>query len=142
VGADRAARGGHGGNRAPRAALRAAPDDLAGRLAGQRVGCDALRRLGRRHGCLPRFARAVCRRQWTEGADIADRDVLAAAAVEAGLDGAGMLGAIQAPELKEHLRGVTERAWEAGVRGVPTLRVGEELFFGDDRLEEAAATMA
>ena len=38
---------------------------------------------------------------------------------------AEMLEAIRAPELKEHLRSLTERAWEAGVRGVPTLRVGE-----------------
>jgi 2-hydroxychromene-2-carboxylate isomerase len=88
---------------------------------------------------LAAFAHAVCRRQWAEGADIADRDVLAACATEAGLDAAEMLAAIQAPELKEQLRSVTERAWEAGVRGVPTLRVGESLFFGDDHLEEAAA---
>jgi 2-hydroxychromene-2-carboxylate isomerase len=39
------------------------------------------------------------------------------------------------------LRATTERAWADGVRGVPTLRVGEQLFFGDDRIEEAAAAM-
>jgi 2-hydroxychromene-2-carboxylate isomerase len=87
------------------------------------------------------FAVIVGRRQWTEGADIADLDVLAACAGEAGLDAAEMLDAIRAPELKEQLRATTERAWEDGVRGVPTLRVGEQLFFGDDRIEEAAAAM-
>jgi 2-hydroxychromene-2-carboxylate isomerase len=90
---------------------------------------------------LTPFAREVVRCQWTEGADISDPDVLAACATAVGLDAAEMLQAIQAPELKEHLRSVTERAWEAGVRGVPTLRIGERLFFGDDRLEEAAAAM-
>src|ERR1700749_4628790 len=75
------------------------------------------------------FAHVVGRRQWTEGADIADRDVLAAAAPDAGLDAAAMLNAIAAPELKEQLRGVTEAAWSIGVRGVPTVRVGNALFF-------------
>ena len=50
--------------------------------------------------------------------------------------------AIQAPELKEQLRATTERAFEDGVRGVPTVRVGERLFFGDDRLEQARTAMA
>jgi 2-hydroxychromene-2-carboxylate isomerase len=88
------------------------------------------------------FARIVGRRQWTEAADIADLDVLAACADEAGLDAGQMLDAIQAPELKEQLRATTERAWQGGVQGVPTLRLGEQLFFGDDRLEEAGAAMA
>ena len=88
---------------------------------------------------LPEFARVVGRRQWTQAADIADRDVLAACAREAGLDAEAMLEAIQAPELKEQLRVATEQAFGDGVRGVPTVRVGDRLFFGDDRLEEAAA---
>ena len=90
---------------------------------------------------LAEFARVVGRRQWTQAADIADRDVLAACAREAGLDAEAMLDAIQAPELKEQLRVATERAFGDGVRGVPTVRVGERLFFGDDRLEEAAAAL-
>ncbi|MGZ4246585.1 MAG: DsbA family protein [Solirubrobacteraceae bacterium] len=94
-----------------------------------------------RQGGLARFAQVVCRYQWAEGADIANRDVLVASATDAGLDAGAMLEAIQAPELKEQLRSVTERAWEAGVRGVPTVRVGEALFFGDDRLEDAAAVV-
>jgi 2-hydroxychromene-2-carboxylate isomerase len=91
---------------------------------------------------LPDFARVVGRRQWTQGADIADPDVLAACAREAGLDAGAMLEAIRTPELKEQLRATTEGAFGDGVRGVPTVRVGERLFFGDDRLEEAAAALA
>jgi 2-hydroxychromene-2-carboxylate isomerase len=90
---------------------------------------------------LAEFARIVGRRQWTAAADITDPDVLAACAEEAGLDAGSMLQAIQAPELKEQLRATTERAFQDGVHGVPTLRVGEQLFFGDDRLEEARAAM-
>jgi 2-hydroxychromene-2-carboxylate isomerase len=113
------------------------PDWPANALAAMRCATWAARR--RR---LEPFAREVGRRQWTEAADIADLDVLAACAAAVGLDAEEMLEAIRAPELKEQLRSLTERAWEAGVRGVPTLRIGEQLFFGDDRLEEAAGAMA
>ena len=112
------------------------PDWPANALSAMRCATWAARQ--RR---LQDFAVIVGRRQWTEGADIADLDVLAACAGEAGLDAAEMLDAIRAPELKEQLRATTERAWADGVRGVPTLRVGEQLFFGDDRIEEAAAAM-
>ena len=47
----------------------------------------------------------------------------------------------ETPELKEDLRATTERAFQDGVRGVPTVRVGGQLFFGDDRLEDAAAAL-
>ena len=113
------------------------PDWPANALGAMRCAVWAARQ--RR---LAPFAREVARRQWTEAAEISDLDVLAACAIAAGLDAAEMLEAVRAPELKEHLRSLTERAWEAGVRGVPTLRIGERLFFGDDRLEEAAAAMS
>lgn len=87
------------------------------------------------------FAHIVGVRQWTQADDIADLDVLATCAREAGLDAAAMLEDIQAPELKEQLRATTERAFQDGVRGVPTVRVGDQLFFGDDRLEEAGAAI-
>ena len=41
--------------------------------------------------------------------------------------------------IKAALREATEAAHERGVFGVPTVAVGEELFWGDDRLEDAAA---
>ena len=41
--------------------------------------------------------------------------------------------------VKHALRSATEQALERGVTGVPTVAVGEQLFWGDDRLEEAAA---
>lgn len=110
-------------------------------LARQRAQRDALRHLGGAAASPPGFAQVVGRRQWTEAADIADLEVLAGCARAAGLDATAMLQAIQAPELKEQLRATTERAWQDGVQGVPTVRVGEQLFFGDDRLEEAAAAL-
>lgn len=91
---------------------------------------------------LSEFAHVVGRRQWAEAADIADLQVLAGCADEAGLDAPAMLAAIKEPELKEQLRATTERAFQDGVRGVPTVRVGARRYFGDDRLEEAAAALS
>jgi len=64
--------------------------------------------------------------------------VLAEAAVEAGLDPDAMIAAVAHDAVKLALREATEAAWELGVQGVPTLEAGSRLYFGDDRLEEAA----
>ena len=60
-------------------------------------------------------------------------------AVEAGLDGAAIADATRDPSVKLALRTATEAASERGVFGVPTFAVGDELFWGDDRLPDAAA---
>ena len=112
------------------------PEWPANALSAMRCATWAARRRQ-----VEEFARVVGRRQWTQAADIADLDVLAGCAEEAGVDAAAMLEAIRAPELKEQLRATTEQAFDDGVRGVPTVRVGDQLFFGDDRLEQAGAAM-
>lgn len=96
----------------------------------------------RQQGGVEPFARAVFRRQFAEGGDIADPEVLAECAARAGLDAEAMTEGLSDPSVKDALRLSTERAWEAGVRGVPSLRVGDAIFYGDDRLEEAAAVLA
>lgn len=84
------------------------------------------------------FARAVFDRQFVDGADIADLDVLLACAADAGLDVQALSAALPRSALKESLRQATEHAWDAEVRGVPTLRIGDVLFYGDEQLELAA----
>ena len=84
------------------------------------------------------FARAAFRRAFAEGADLADPRVLADIAAAVGLDGTALGGAIAAPDVKDDLRARTEAAFDLGVRGVPTLAVGDRLLYGDDRLEEAS----
>jgi len=90
-----------------------------------------------REGRLDAFARIVLRRQFAQGADIASPNVLGACAASAGLDPEAMAAAIATAASKDALRDATDRAGEAGVRGIPTLAVGSELFYGDDRLEAA-----
>jgi 2-hydroxychromene-2-carboxylate isomerase len=88
------------------------------------------------------FAKATFAAHFVAGADIADVEVLAECAREAGLD-AGMLPkALEDAAVKQELREATDAAWEAGVRGVPSMRIGEAIFFGDDQLELAAFTLA
>jgi 2-hydroxychromene-2-carboxylate isomerase len=51
----------------------------------------------------------------------------------------GIREGIADPEVKRALKEATEQAWALGVQGVPTLEAGRRLYFGDDRLEAAAA---
>jgi 2-hydroxychromene-2-carboxylate isomerase len=55
-----------------------------------------------------------------------------------GLDRNELQQAITNPEIKQRLRDATDKAHARGVFGVPTIAIGDELFWGDDRLEAAA----
>jgi 2-hydroxychromene-2-carboxylate isomerase len=88
------------------------------------------------------FARAVFERQFVEGEDIADLEMLLACARGAELDEQALSDALRHSAVKDSLREATERTWDAGVRGVPTLQVGGSLFYGDDQLELAADALA
>jgi 2-hydroxychromene-2-carboxylate isomerase len=84
------------------------------------------------------FARAAFARAYAGGEDLADVAVLARAAADAGLDPDAVADAIATAAVKDDLRARTEAAIALGVRGVPTLLVGDRLLYGDDRLEEVA----
>jgi 2-hydroxychromene-2-carboxylate isomerase len=62
-----------------------------------------------------------------------------AAAAQAGLDRPVAELAVQDPAIKQALRDATDGAHARGVFGVPTIAIEDELFWGDDRLEDAAA---
>jgi 2-hydroxychromene-2-carboxylate isomerase len=93
-------------------------------------------------GRLVPLALAAMRACFREGRDISRPDVLASVAREAGLDGEALLDRAQTPEVKDALRAINDEAVAAGVIGVPTVWVEGEVFWGDDRLEEAAARVA
>jgi 2-hydroxychromene-2-carboxylate isomerase len=84
------------------------------------------------------FTLAAFREAFTRGRDLGDPEPILAAAGVAGI-GPRVTEEISAPETKARLREATEEAWEAGLQGVPTVAVGERLFWGDDRLPEAVA---
>lgn len=79
----------------------------------------------------------IYRAYWVDGEDIADRAVLARALADVGLDADGVLARAESPEIKDELRRRTDEAVARGVFGVPTLFVGEALFWGQDRMDMA-----
>jgi 2-hydroxychromene-2-carboxylate isomerase len=93
----------------------------------------------RQDGRLVEYARAAFTRAFARGRDLSDPEEVLAAAGEVGLDPRALREAVGRREVKDELRTATEAAAALGVIGVPTVRVGAALFWGDDRLEEAAA---
>ena len=81
---------------------------------------------------------------WEEGLKLDDREVLARRIDSAGLDSASLLATAQTDRVKLKLADNTAAAVARGVFGVPTFFVGEEMFFGKDRLAqvEQAVEMA
>jgi 2-hydroxychromene-2-carboxylate isomerase len=88
-------------------------------------------------GRAQEFALAAYRRAFVDG-DALCVEVLVEAAASAGLPSAQLSTAIADPDLKAKLRATTDAAYAAGVTGVPTVRVGDAIFYGDDQLERAA----
>ena len=88
------------------------------------------------------FALAAFRQAFAAGRDLTDPDnvLLAAAACE--LHPRAVEKAVRTQSVKEKLIEATERAGDLGVRGVPSVVVGDEVFWGDDRLEAAARAAA
>ena len=89
-------------------------------------------------GSLPAFALAAMRLSFLEGVDLGEPEAVLEASRRAGLDPEGMREAIASVKIKAALRERTEEALEAGVFGVPTILIGEDLYWGDDTLERAA----
>ena len=82
---------------------------------------------------------------WEEGLKLDDRDVLARRIDAAGLDSASLLAAAETDPVKQKLADNTAASVARGVFGIPTFFVGDEMFFGKERLgqvEEAVVAMA
>ncbi len=79
---------------------------------------------------------------FARGLDLSVPERVLDAAERAGLDRDAVEAATHAPETKQALRDATDAAYQRGVIGVPTIAIDRELFWGDDRLEHAAARLA
>lgn len=88
-------------------------------------------------GAVRPFLHAYWSQVFAHGTGAGEASTLASAATAAGLDADALATGITEPALKDTLREWTDAAWDAGVRGVPTLSVDGELFYGDDQLEAA-----
>jgi 2-hydroxychromene-2-carboxylate isomerase len=85
------------------------------------------------------FALAAFRQAFAAGRDLSDPDNVLIAAAACELHPRAVLRAVETDGVKSALRETTDLAAEQGVTGVPSLLVGDEVFWGDDRLEEALA---
>lgn len=84
------------------------------------------------------FSLAAFRQQFNAGRPLSDVDTVLLAAAAAEIHPNALLPAIERQAVKDRLEEATNDAIARGVTGVPTVRVGDALFWGDDRLEEAA----
>jgi 2-hydroxychromene-2-carboxylate isomerase len=83
------------------------------------------------------FALAAFRQAFAAGRDLTEHENVLIAAAACELHPNAIVKATGTESVKNALREATDRAAELGVIGVPSLVVGEEVFWGDDRVEEA-----
>lgn len=85
------------------------------------------------------FTLAAFRQAFAAGRDLSEPENVLIAAAACELHPNAVLKAIETDSVKSVLRQATDTAGDLGVRGVTSLVVGEEVFWGDDRLEDALA---
>jgi 2-hydroxychromene-2-carboxylate isomerase len=88
------------------------------------------------------FAQAAFRQAFAGGRDLTDPDNVLIAAAACELHPNALVKAVDTRSVKDALRAATDEAAARGVFGVPTVVVGDEAYWGDDRLQEAAAAAA
>jgi 2-hydroxychromene-2-carboxylate isomerase len=91
------------------------------------------------HGRLREFSRAMFAAFFARGEALADPGAVVRAAAEAGVPEGAVREGVERQDVKDRLREATDAALAAGVVGVPSVLVGGRVFWGDDRLEEAAS---
>lgn len=99
------------------------------------------------HGWIDRpdfekYLAAIFNAAWRKQQNIADKDTLAAIVAEAGFSAADFFAAAEDPANKEKLKATTDEAIARGVFGAPTFFVGEEMHFGQDRLDFVEEALA
>jgi 2-hydroxychromene-2-carboxylate isomerase len=92
-------------------------------------------------GLLREFSLSLYRLEFVDGRDLTEEATLLDAGAGAGLDPSALRAALADDSRRERVRVATDAAVARGVSGVPTVAVGEQLFWGDDRLEQAAAAL-
>ena len=90
-------------------------------------------------GWGPDFSLAAYRANFAEDREIADAAVIAAIVAELGRDAGTVMERAQSPANKQRLVAQGEQAVARGIFGAPSMLVGGELFWGNDRLEQAVA---
>ena len=83
------------------------------------------------------FIRKVMQLNFVDDHDIEDHAALGALLVSLGQDGPATIAEAESDTIKLRLRARTEEALQRGIFGAPTFFVGDEMFWGNDRLDDA-----
>ena len=81
------------------------------------------------------YVDAVYHAMWVEPQNLNDPATVGAVLQNAGFDAGALLALAGAQETKDRLKAVTQEAVERGVFGAPTMFVGDQMFWGQDRLD-------
>lgn len=101
-------------------------------------GCYAAKELG----CFEKYVDVIFDGMWVKGLNLGDQAVLLAELEAAGIDGNQIIALSGEDSIKDQLKENTSKVVARGAFGAPTMYVGEQMFFGQDRLdflEEALA---
>lgn len=79
---------------------------------------------------------------WENGANVADADVVAELLADSEFDAPALLAKKQDPDVKQRLVDNTSASVERGAFGIPTFFIGEEMFFGKERLGQVEAELS
>jgi 2-hydroxychromene-2-carboxylate isomerase len=105
--------------------------------AKQSVTANLVAIVGMREGWGSDFVRAAYRRWLQKGEETGSVPNLSGSLGDIGQDAARVLALANSPQTNERLLAETDAANELGIFGSPTFVVGGELFWGDDRMEDA-----
>lgn len=90
-------------------------------------------------GRIVSFTQAAFRQRFAAGRDLSELDNVLIAAAACELHPRAVIKAVETASVKERLASATEEAIALGVEGIPSVVVDGEVFWGDDRLEDAVA---
>ena len=92
-------------------------------------------------GCFMPYVEAIMAAMWEDGANMGDLAVVAQVLDAAGLNSAAILAKADDPDIKAELTTNTETAATRGAFGVPTFFIGDDMFWGKERLAQVEAAL-
>jgi 2-hydroxychromene-2-carboxylate isomerase len=92
--------------------------------------------------CFMPYVEAIMAAMWEDGLNVGDLAIAQEVMDQAGLDSAALLAKADDAEIKAELAANTEKAAARGAFGVPTFFVGQEMFWGKERLAQVEAALA
>jgi len=93
-------------------------------------------------GALETYNHAVFSAIWVNQANMGEAESVAQVLTAAGLDVAQFFAAIATPAVKQQLIDATQAATDRGLFGAPTMFVGDQMYFGQDRLDYVERELA